>query len=72
MGSRNAPVQPVRPFNKISSTPPAIKKQLSIPGNTGSPARRFNNNNNNANGGKYNISLNLRNAKYTIRKIASM
>ncbi|KAJ8980165.1 hypothetical protein NQ317_011409, partial [Molorchus minor] len=33
MGSRQTPVQPVRPFNKISSTPPAIKKQLSVPGN---------------------------------------
>lgn len=39
MGSRNAPVQPVRPFNKQSSTPPAIKKQLSVPGNN-SPAKR--------------------------------
>ncbi|CAG9859431.1 unnamed protein product [Phyllotreta striolata] len=51
MGSRNAPVQPVRPFNKISSTPPAIKKQLSIPGNSGSPARKsanLNSNNNNS------------------------
>ncbi|XP_019771987.1 spastin isoform X3 [Dendroctonus ponderosae] len=46
MGSRSAPVQPVRPFNKISSTPPAVKKQLSIPGNVGSPARRLNNSNN--------------------------
>lgn len=44
MGSRTAPVQPVRPFNKISSTPPAVKKQLSVPGNTGSPARRVNSN----------------------------
>ncbi|CAH0550053.1 unnamed protein product [Brassicogethes aeneus] len=40
MGSRTTPVQPVRPFNKISSTPPAIKKQLSVPGNSGSPARK--------------------------------
>ncbi|KAJ8941356.1 hypothetical protein NQ314_010419, partial [Rhamnusium bicolor] len=48
MGSRTAPVQPVRPFNKISSTPPAVKKQMSVPGNTGSPARRLNNNNNGA------------------------
>ncbi|KAJ8938507.1 hypothetical protein NQ318_005171 [Aromia moschata] len=48
MGSRAAPVQPVRPFNKISSTPPAIKKQLSNPGSAGSPARRLNNNNNGA------------------------
>ncbi|XP_057661177.1 spastin isoform X1 [Diorhabda carinulata] len=47
MGSRNAPIQPVRPFNKISSTPPAVKKQLSVPGNTGSPARKVNNVNNN-------------------------
>uniref|UniRef100_A0A1Y1KL42 Spastin n=1 Tax=Photinus pyralis TaxID=7054 RepID=A0A1Y1KL42_PHOPY len=39
MGSRNAPVQPVRPFNKQASTPPAIKKQLSVPGNN-SPARK--------------------------------
>ncbi|XP_065168768.1 spastin isoform X3 [Atheta coriaria] len=39
MGSRNAPIQPVRPFNKMSSTPPAIKKQLSIPGSS-SPARK--------------------------------
>ncbi|CAH1126610.1 unnamed protein product [Ceutorhynchus assimilis] len=46
MGSRSAPVQPVRPFNKISSTPPAVKKQLSIPGNVGSPSRRINNSNN--------------------------
>ncbi|CAH1114591.1 unnamed protein product [Psylliodes chrysocephalus] len=51
MGSRNAPVQPVRPFNKISSTPPAIKKQLSVPGNSGSPARKANSANNNNNGG---------------------
>lgn len=42
MGSRTTPVQPVRPFQKISSTPPAVKKQLSIPGNTSSPARRVN------------------------------
>lgn len=48
MGSRTTPVQPVRPFQKISSTPPAIKKQLSIPGNTSSPARRVNS----VNGGK--------------------
>ncbi|XP_056632569.1 spastin isoform X1 [Diorhabda sublineata] len=47
MGSRNAPIQPVRPFNKISSTPPAVKKQLSVPGSTGSPARKVNNVNNN-------------------------
>ncbi|XP_063905334.1 spastin isoform X2 [Zophobas morio] len=40
MGSRTAPIQPVRPFNKLSSTPPAVKKQLSVPGNTGSPARK--------------------------------
>lgn len=39
MGSRSAPIQPVRPFNKLSSTPPAIKKQLSIPGSS-SPARK--------------------------------
>ncbi|KAK4884015.1 hypothetical protein RN001_000286 [Aquatica leii] len=39
MGSRNAPVQPVRPFNKQASTPPAIKKQLSVPGNN-SPGRK--------------------------------
>ncbi|XP_050311713.1 spastin isoform X1 [Anthonomus grandis grandis] len=45
MGSRSAPVQPVRPFNKVASTPPAIKKQLSIPG-VSSPARRVNNANN--------------------------
>lgn len=45
MGSRTTPVQPVRPFNKISSTPPAVKKQLSVPGNTGSPARKLNANN---------------------------
>ncbi|XP_076268278.1 spastin isoform X1 [Rhynchophorus ferrugineus] len=44
MGSRSAPIQPVRPFNKVSSTPPAVKKQLSIPGNVGSPARRINSN----------------------------
>ncbi|KAG5890189.1 hypothetical protein JTB14_010652 [Gonioctena quinquepunctata] len=44
MGSRSAPVQPVRPFNKICSTPPAVKKQLSVPGNAGSPARRTNSN----------------------------
>lgn len=43
MGSRTTPVQPVRPFNKVSSTPPAVKKQLSMPG-AGSPARRVNNN----------------------------
>lgn len=48
MGSRAAPVQPVRPFQKISSTPPAVKKQLSVPGNTNSPARRMNS----INGGK--------------------
>ncbi|CAH1116721.1 unnamed protein product [Phaedon cochleariae] len=47
MGSRSAPVQPVRPFNKVCSTPPAIKKQLSVPGNAGSPVRRTNSNNNN-------------------------
>lgn len=41
MGSRTTPVQPVRPFNKISSTPPAVKKQLSVPGCTGSPARKL-------------------------------
>ncbi|CAG9829311.1 unnamed protein product [Diabrotica balteata] len=46
MGSRNTPVQPVRPFNKISSTPPAVKKQLSVPGNAGSPARKVNSGNN--------------------------
>ncbi|CAH1363704.1 hypothetical protein MTP99_000038 [Tenebrio molitor] len=40
MGSRTAPIQPVRPFNKLSSTPPAVKKQLSVPGTTGSPARK--------------------------------
>lgn len=40
MGSRTAPIQPVRPFNKLSSTPPAVKKQLSVPGNAGSPARK--------------------------------
>ncbi|XP_049817411.1 spastin isoform X2 [Aethina tumida] len=42
MGSRTTPVQPVRPFNKVSSTPPAVKKQLSVPGNQGigSPARK--------------------------------
>ncbi|KAK9886248.1 hypothetical protein WA026_015761 [Henosepilachna vigintioctopunctata] len=40
MGSRTTPVQPVRPFNKPTQTPPAIKKQLSVPG-TGSPARKF-------------------------------
>jgi len=40
MGSRTAPVQPVRPFNKLSSTPPAIKKQLSIPGNGSNSPRR--------------------------------
>ncbi|XP_044263474.1 spastin isoform X1 [Tribolium madens] len=40
MGSRSAPIQPVRPFNKLSSTPPAVKKQLSVPGTTGSPARK--------------------------------
>lgn len=40
MGSRATPVQPVRPFNKLSSTPPAVKKQLSVPGN-GSPARKL-------------------------------
>uniref|UniRef100_A0A1Y1KFA1 Spastin n=1 Tax=Photinus pyralis TaxID=7054 RepID=A0A1Y1KFA1_PHOPY len=44
MGSRNAPVQPVRPFNKQASTPPAIKKQLSVPGNN-SPARKASSNN---------------------------
>jgi len=43
MGSRSAPIQPVRPFNKVSSTPPAVKKQLSIPGNVPSPVRRANN-----------------------------
>lgn len=43
MGSRNAPVQPVRPFNKQASTPPAIKKQLSVPGNN-SPARKASSN----------------------------
>ncbi|XP_066249266.1 spastin isoform X4 [Euwallacea similis] len=42
MGSRSAPIQPVRPFNKISSTPPVVKKQLSIPGNVSSPVRRTN------------------------------
>ncbi|XP_060525585.1 spastin isoform X2 [Cylas formicarius] len=41
MGSRSAPIQPVRPFNKTSSTPPTIKKQFSIPGNSGSPARKL-------------------------------
>ncbi|KAL1487994.1 hypothetical protein ABEB36_015374 [Hypothenemus hampei] len=46
MGSRAAPVQPVRPFNKVSSTPPAVKKQLSIPGTVSSPARRMTNNTN--------------------------
>lgn len=40
MGSRTTPVQPVRPFNKPTQTPPAIKKQLSVPG-SGSPARKF-------------------------------
>ncbi|XP_022909907.1 spastin isoform X1 [Onthophagus taurus] len=40
MGSRTTPVQPVRPFNKLSSTPPAIKKQLSMPGGSNSPARK--------------------------------
>ncbi|KRT82385.1 AAA protein, partial [Oryctes borbonicus] len=39
MGSRTTPVQPVRPFNKLSSTPPAMKKQLSVPGSN-SPARK--------------------------------
>lgn len=39
MGSRSTPVQPVRPFNKLSSTPPAMKKQLSVPGSN-SPARK--------------------------------
>ncbi|KAF5282597.1 hypothetical protein FQA39_LY05004 [Lamprigera yunnana] len=43
MGSRNAPVQPVRPFNKQASTPPAIKKQLSVPGNN-SPIRKASSN----------------------------
>lgn len=41
MGSKNAPVQPVKPFNKVSCTPPAIKKQLSIPGNNNSPAKKY-------------------------------
>ncbi|XP_030754492.1 spastin isoform X3 [Sitophilus oryzae] len=45
MGSRSAPIQPVRPFNKVASTPPAVKKQLSIPGNVSSPSRRTNNGN---------------------------
>lgn len=40
MGSRSAPIQPVRPFHKLSSTPPAVKKQLSVPGNNNSPARK--------------------------------
>lgn len=40
MGSRSAPIQPVRPFHKLSSTPPAVKKQLSVPGNHNSPARK--------------------------------
>lgn len=40
MGSRSAPIQPVRPFSKLASTPPAVKKQLSIPGNSNSPARK--------------------------------
>lgn len=40
MGSKSTPVQPVRPFNKLSSTPPAIKKQLSVSGPTSSPARK--------------------------------
>ncbi|KAK4872352.1 hypothetical protein RN001_014381 [Aquatica leii] len=39
MGSRNAPVQPVTPFNKQDSIPPAIKKQLSVSGNN-SPGRK--------------------------------
>lgn len=41
MGSRSAPIQPVRPFHKLSSTPPAVKKQLSVPGNHNSPARKL-------------------------------
>ncbi|XP_023018141.2 spastin isoform X1 [Leptinotarsa decemlineata] len=45
MGSRSAPVQSGRSFNKICSTPPAVRKQLSVPGNAGSPARRMNNSN---------------------------
>ncbi|XP_045469744.1 spastin isoform X4 [Harmonia axyridis] len=40
MGSRTTPVQPVRPFNKPTQTPPAIKKQFSVPGSS-SPARKF-------------------------------
>ncbi|CAH1984137.1 unnamed protein product [Acanthoscelides obtectus] len=46
MGRTVAPVQPVRPFHKTTaSTPPAIRKQLSIPGaGTSSPSRRVNGN----------------------------
>lgn len=40
MGSRSAPIQPVRPFHKLSSTPPAVKKQFSVPGNNNSPAKK--------------------------------
>nr|CAH7760594.1 unnamed protein product [Callosobruchus chinensis] len=47
MGRTAAPVQPVRPFHKTTaSTPPAVRKQLSIPGaGTSSPSRRINGNN---------------------------
>lgn len=60
MGSRSAPIQPVRPFNKLSSTPPAVKKQLSVPGNAGSPARKAalvgpNNNKSNSRGKSANL-----------------
>lgn len=42
MGSRATTIQPTRPYNKVSSTPPAIKKQLSIPGTaTSSPGRKL-------------------------------
>lgn len=38
MGSRTPPVQSVRPFNKPTSTPPMVKRQLSGP--SSSPVRK--------------------------------